>query len=689
MLSFLQQATLSVKGIELFYLTEERNVAAFSPEWVKTFLLTVGCGKTIYGKHINTILPEKTIDIVSKKLDEIQKTKVPSSVNIPQNEKLYVWTISPWEYNLETNKKQLGYCITQNERSYDRSIVLDKSNLKQKSIDFILESVYDGYWDWYIQEDYEYMSPRFWTMFGYDPKEKKMEPKEWMDIIFKEDLEKALQLFDAHIKSKGQIPYYLEARYRHKDGHVVYVICKGHVIKWNNDGTPNRMIGTHTDVTDLRNVQQENIKLQLEKEKIQEISELKTKLLATLSHEIRTPLHGMMGMASILESSSSDDANKKLATSLLDNCDLLLNVLNDALLMCKLDNFEDLPTHKEKANLKTLVTSVINLFMIKAKEKTNAITLQSKNNDSFENITYKSVIIDKNLLRQILNNLISNGIKFTSEGKINVSYWITDITIDNNSKHYGTIHFSVSDTGIGIKECNLFRIFDAFSQVEDEITRKYGGTGLGLTISKRIVENIFKGKISVTSTYGSGSVFSFYIPKCELIPKKKLPNQEVVQEILKPQPKIVWEKDYFEKYSNKCNPISVLIVDDNKLNRTILKKILNAFKNIVGSSSIKSIDEAENGQLALDKCLKNKYSVIFMDLHMPVMDGFEASKKIRNFEDKNVKKCDASLIVAVTADAFLDTKNNCIECGMDLFISKPFKKEKIFLLLSERCIDKF
>jgi len=690
-MEFLHTAVQAIHNAEIFYLSQEKSIVAFSPLWLSKFSLGFPDRKQdiSIGTNLSNLLSVETFKRISIQLSLITETDTTTSINIPAGDLLFIWSISLWKYELN-GKKFSGYCVSQFERSDDKSIISQQSAIEQNTIDFILESVYDGYWDWHIQENYEYMSPRFWQMFGYDPSEKSMDPKEWMSIIFPEDLEIALRIFDKHTKSRGIIPYNLECRYKHKDGHTVYVICKGKVITWNQDGTPNRMIGTHTDVTDLRLAQQENIKLQLEKEKIEDISKLKSNLLAKLSHEIRTPLHGIMGIASIIETSNTLPESRKNATLLLSNCENLLTILTDVLQMCKLDNYSEAKAISSNVNIGELLAKVVGLFLFKAKEKGNS--LRAKVDCTANGQKFEIVSCDKDRVSQILFNLVNNAIKFTDAGKIIIGFKITDFTKSDQGEYYGTLNFKVQDTGIGIAKEYHDRIFEPFVQVDSKITRKYSGAGLGLAISLRIVEKLLHGKFSLESSLGNGSCFSFTVPKCRLLPcstndisqdhvSDRTGSVEENQDTITPR----WDKQFFQAYKERISPISVLIVDDNRMNLFILKNVLKTFLKFA-PDTISVVDQAENGKIAVGKCKEKNYDIIFMDLHMPEMDGFDASRNIRNFERAFRKDCTPCSIVAVTADSFLDTKNICLECGMNSFLSKPFKKEEIYLLLTQKCV---
>jgi CheY-like chemotaxis protein len=251
----------------------------------------------------------------------------------------------------------------------------------------------------------------------------------------------------------------------------------------------------------------------------------------------------------------------------------------------------------------------------------------------------KVIIGDQYKLSQILINLIGNAIKFTHQGYVRLS-----VKVKSQTKDEIVIVFSIQDTGIGIEEDKLNLIFDRFTQANENLTRAYGGTGLGLNISKLLVQRM-QGEISVTSVVGKGSEFSFYLPfkisKTERLKKEK-------------------PRSYIAKAEKK---IKILMCEDNALNQKLAEVVIKQFDM--------EIDTAENGEVGVELLRKNQYDLILMDLQMPKMDGYQTTQYIR----KELKL--DTPIIAITAHSLPGEKDKCIACGMNDYISKPFVKQEL------------
>ena len=351
----------------------------------------------------------------------------------------------------------------------------------------VLEGSLAGYWDWHIQEDYEYMSPAFKKMFGYEDHEMENKPAAWQKIIHPEDLKSIYQIFDAHVKSKGKIPFDNEARYYHKDNSIVWVYCKGQVIEWDREGKPLRMIGCHVDITPLKEVKNLTGKNELLENKNTELEQF----AYLASHDLQEPLRTVKSFASILVRKYSDNLDEeglKYLDFIMSGADRMGNLIRSLLEHSRIGKDSVI----SKVNMNNSLLTVQNDLNALIKERN--VTIQSVN---------LPIINAYNVeIKLLLQNLIGNAIKFQKEDskpiiKINAvlkeNFW----------------EFSVKDNGIGIPKDKLEDVFIIFRRLHLRST--YDGTGIGLAHCKKIIE-LHGGNIWVESTLGEGSCFYFTIP---------------------------------------------------------------------------------------------------------------------------------------------------------------------------------
>ena len=376
-------------------------------------------------------------------------------------------------------------------------------------------------------------------------------------------------------------------------------------------------------------------------EELMRAQKAKEQFLANISHEIRTPINGIAGMAALLSQNPTKDEQKTYLNAIKSAADNLKVIINDILDLASIESGK-LKFEEIGFNLNDLMHSLIDTYGVQASEK------RIKLSYSLTHEANKIFIGDPVRLNQILINLISNAIKFTHNGFIQVSVKVEKI----RGKIY-VLRFDISDTGIGIPQNKLQTIFESFSQADASVTRKYGGTGLGLTIVKQLVE-LQNGTIDVVSQENEGSTFSFTIEyqlgKIEFFDETKL---------------------YKPKNNNPLKNASVLLVEDNDINRLYASSILKMWGC--------HFETAENGVVALEKIRNNAFDIILMDIQMPVMDGFETTKAIRQGDPKHNK----ITIIALTANATQKDFENCIAAGMNDCIAKPFTQEDLFQALTK------
>ncbi|NVJ59522.1 MAG: response regulator [Gammaproteobacteria bacterium] len=357
----------------------------------------------------------------------------------------------------------------------------------------------------------------------------------------------------------------------------------------------------------------------------EQMTQVKSQFLANMSHEIRTPMNGILGMVSLLKGTRLDAEQKDMVDTISSSGEGLLTVLNDILDLSKIE--------AGKVNIEQNSFSILKMI----REVGFIFTAQANN----KGIRFNYDKIDKNLpeflvgdvtrIKQVVLNLVSNAIKFTSHGSVEIKISSSPV----GAKSYN-VKFEVVDSGIGISQENLDGLFKAFSQADTSITRRFGGTGLGLTISSKLV-GLMGGELRVQSEEGVGSTFYFEVT---LEQGDEIREDEASQQI------------------DVNLDVRVLLVEDNEVNQLIAKQMLIK----IGCQ----VEVAENGLKAVDKVKQEKFDLIFMDMQMPVMDGIKATKLIRKLPgNENVP------IVAMTANVLSEDKTKCFEAGMNYYIAKP------------------
>lgn len=377
------------------------------------------------------------------------------------------------------------------------------------------------------------------------------------------------------------------------------------------------------------------------KEVAEKNARIKSEFLSIMSHELRTPMNAVLGMTQvIMEENPRSDQLENLETIKV-SAENLLAIINDILDYNRLESGTMVLEEKD-FSLKNLMESLFKIFSYSIKQKGLIL------NYNYDENLGESFIGDKLRIGEIISNLIGNAVKFTDKGNITID--IKKIGIKANSS---LIRISVQDTGIGISPQNVSNIFESFTQEKTDTTRKYGGTGLGLSIVKKLLE-LMGGNIFVESKVGEGSKFYFEI---------ELKNSD-----MKFEPEPLPEVKPAEEANKEINLERILIVEDNNVNQLVMKKML---KNIGVE-----IDIADNGKIGFEKVLKNKYDLVFMDLLMPEMDGYEATKEIRYF-NKDIP------IIALTADVMKGVQAKTKEAGMNSYLTKPVKKDELLKVLYE------
>lgn len=470
--------------------------------------------------------------------------------------------------------------------------------------------------------------PQFCLLTGYDPDE--LKGKSAIDIFVDDEGRKII--FAESEKRKKGIPSVYEVELIRKDKSKVWVLISGAPF-YNEKNEIAGTVGIHVDISARKRLESELISA---KEIAENSLKSKDLFVANMSHEIRTPLNAILGMSQLLQNSGLTDRQHKYVEAIHTSSENLLTIVNDLLDFAKIESGK-MELDIAKNNLFKIIQNVIQLWNLKIDQK--GLTF-IKDFDIPEKAFY---LFDSTRLFGILNNLIHNALKFTSEGYISIQ-----VLIEKSNQEEDEIKFSIEDTGIGISNEKQELIFESFIQAENSTSRNFGGTGLGLAIVKQLVEKM-NGKIEVFSELNKGSTFSFTLPlkKCNSpleIKEKKIPS-----EFLK----------------NK----TVLLVEDNEINRFMAQTILESWEMRVFT--------AENGAEAVEFLKSSSVDVILMDMQMPILDGVQATWMIRN-------KLNVSIpIIALTANASQSEKEKCLNAGMNLYLSKPYKQEELLEVFAE------
>ena len=420
-----------------------------------------------------------------------------------------------------------------------------------------------------------------------------------------------------------------------KDHVLTDVLFNGSIYK-DEHGNVLGAVVVARDITELKRVEKQLYESKENAENAQKIAESATKskqqFLSNMSHEIRTPMNAIIGFTKVMLKTELDEKQKEYLSAIELSGDALIVLINDILDLAKVEagkmTFEKVPF-----KLSSTISSMLHLFEPKLQEKNIKLI------KVYDKGIPEVLLGDPIRLNQVMLNLLSNAVKFTSEGKITVS-----VELLEEDEKMAIIQFSIKDTGIGIKKENLETIFGSFQQASNDTTRLFGGTGLGLSIVKQLIEPQ-GGYISVESEINIGSTFTFVLSFLKTKAKVEL-SPDVVQ------------------LDMEIKGIKVLVVEDMVLNQLLMKTVLEDFGF--------GCEIAVNGKVALEKLYENPYDIILMDLQMPEMNGFEATKYIRNTIKLTIP------IIALTADVTTVDVGKCKQAGMDDYVAKPINEKMLY-----------
>ena len=503
--------------------------------------------------------------------------------------------------------------------------------LTQERLNLALEGSNLASWDWDIVHDIVYLSDRWSLMLGGQRKEMTLSTEQLFDLVHPQDR----QLVRTHLESalKGLSDFYsVEFRAKRIDDKWAWVHTHGKIVDRDASGRAVRMTGTNADITERK---QAELELLQAKEAAEKAARVKSDFLANMSHEIRTPMNGIIGMTELALDTELTSEQREFLSLVKSSSDSLLNIVNDILDFSKIESGK-LTIENIEFSLEHMLHDTMKSLATRAHNKKLELLLHISPD------VPDSLLGDPGRLRQVFVNLVGNAIKFTEAGEIEASV----IRIPSTLESHAILRFSVRDTGIGIPRDKFQAIFESFSQGDTSTTRKYGGTGLGLTISAQLVK-LMGGHIELDSTEGKGSTFHFTLP---FTARTSNPLQNYQR-------------------TGLIAGMSVLVADDNATNRTLLREILGNWKMLptVVESGPQALDALETASKS-----GKPFQLALLDLQMPGMDGFELAEQIRRH-----KEYASAIVMMLTSEGQRGHAARCRDLGIASYLMKPVSQSEL------------
>ncbi|MEX1220654.1 MAG: PAS domain-containing protein [Idiomarina sp.] len=504
----------------------------------------------------------------------------------------------------------------------------------------LIEGTRVGIWDWNPQTNAVSVNQRWSEMLGVTEQELPTSIEGLLECIHAEDVAGYEQKIQAHLNGETQF-YESIHRMLHSDGSYLYMLDRGRVTERDKHGQAIKFISTLTDISSQKEAELKALRA----------AQAKTLFLANISHEIRTPLHGILGIAGVLENTQLNVHQQELVGTIKRSGDYLLRTLNDVLDLTGAEEGK-LKVTPTVADPRAILRHIQQLFSETVKQKGLSLTVVIADD------LPHSVSADHARLIQIMSNLLSNSIKFTEQGdiRLELSWQSNSAKLAGKSTEQGLLILQVVDSGIGIRDTE--RIWHMFEQEESNLNRKHSGSGLGLAIVRSLVE-LMQGEVRVRSELGVGTEFRVAVPvgRCQDMPG----NQH--SGAVTPPPVTVAEQSGPNSWEQLAGQLRVLIVDDSDVNQLILAEMLNQLQ--IPFAQIRDANSV------MESVASGEFDIVFMDIHLPDIDGLELTRQIRQNNHKQ------PYIIALTADAFTETKAASEAAGMNDYITKPFLFEHI------------
>ena len=606
------------------------------------------------GKTISEIVPQlaDTIEPILRQVIETNRpvcnVQIHGSTPAAPNFERY-WSASYYPVDLLNGKKGVGSVVM------DISDRLEAEESLKESETNLLEAqklAHVGNWEIEVGDSFDLdtaqpvWSAELYQIYGLDPDQSIPNFAELLKFHPPED-RSAINSAFAKLLADGT-HYSLDLHCDRPDGETRYLNSIGRAA-FDDTGKVIRLYGAVMDITERKQIEAELIRQNRALEEAIAIAQAadsanqaKSNFLANMSHEIRTPMNAIIGVSQLLDLTELSSEQAELANLLKSNGKRMLTLIDDILDLSKIEASELKLNYQEFA-LESLMQNLLDTFALQAQEKGIELAWELSTDLT------QWLKGDDFRLQQVLSNLISNALKFTSQGQIKIII-TPEAETRTESSNLIDIRFIVEDTGIGISAAQQEKLFQPFTQADDSTTRQYGGTGLGLTISRRLVE-LMGGTIDVESVVGQGSIFWFVVPLEIATGKEQTSQSKVTTTVSKIPP--------------EPTQIGILIAEDYADNLDLLLFMLDS----LGYEA----DTVNNGREAIDKLAHQDYDIVLMDCQMPELDGYQTTQTIREKEGKERH----TTIIGLTANAMKGDRQKCLDAGMDDYLSKPIDLKEL------------